>query len=171
MSKFTQSSEDDDISIAEQIRKMSRVMAFCSDDVRHDLQRNLLQAVESLMRSNPVSLNLFASFREMAETVVGKYEDRGKLHIGLRQIFDKENHSNAVAKHSNVWIFQSLKMRFNSHNPAEKFMIDRLLAKRTEEGKLNLTAWGKFVLDYMNKKERENFSPQQDSIHIVPAIN
>lgn len=140
-----------DTSIAARLRSLSATLAYCSDSVRYDIQRNLVRSVEELARTKPLSLVLFRSMEDVAETFISSYgEGRGKVHIGLRRI--AQGQTSAGANGANVEDLSSLRSVFAQNAKADKFMLDRMLAARETDGSLVLSEWGKFVLRYMDKQ-------------------
>lgn len=152
--------------VMEQLQDFSRTLRFCSDDVRYDLQRNLIQTIEQIIRENPNGVGYFKAVREVADSVVDDYKGRGQVHVALRRIADKN--SLQADQASNVLSFGSLRKTFQRHAEADKFLLDRMLAKRNDAGELKLSPWGEFVLSHLDKKQRIALKRQSVEPHISP---
>lgn len=138
-------------SVSEKLRDFNTTLRFCSDEIRYDLQRNLVKTIEQMMRENPNGLRYFKAVRDIADSTVESYKGRGQVHVALRRIADLDN--SALSQGSNVFSFGSLRKTFQRHAEADKFMVDRMLAKRNDAGELKLSKWGEFVLSHLDKKQ------------------
>ena len=152
--------------LVERLREMNSTLNYCSDEVRHDLQRNLIQVVEELMRTNPNRMEYFKAVRDIAETTIQGYKGRGQVHVALRRISDQKD--NNLSDEPNVFSLNNLRKTFARHSEADKFLVDRMLAKRNEAGELKLSSWGTFVLNYMDKQERKTINAIQPLAEIKP---
>lgn len=140
--------------LADKIKNMNKTLQYCSDHVRHDLQRNLIRELEILCRRSPLALSYRKAFRDVAETVVESYKGRGQVHLALKRVHDQTSHE---TRDNNVWSFGRLSAVFKRNTEADKFLVDRMLAKRDlKDDSLKLTIWGDYVLEYLNKCEPEN---------------
>lgn len=137
----------------ERLKDFSKTLRFCSDDVRYDLQRNLIQTLEQMLRENPNGTGRLKAVRDVADSVVDGYKGRGQVHVALRRIAEQRNVSSE--KDSNVLSFGSLKKTFQNHANADKFLVDRMLATRNDTGELELSSWGAFVLSHLDKRQEK----------------
>ncbi len=141
--------DDGDNNIVKNLRSLNRTLAFCSDSVRYDIQRNLILAVEELSRTRPLTLALLKSVHEVADTFADGYEGRGKVHVGLRRIADNE----VIPKGGNVKSLASLSRVFMENNAnTDRYLVDRMLVSRGDSGELSLTGWGTYVLGYLDRQ-------------------
>lgn len=148
---------DDADEIAQKIKDMNRTLQYCSDDVRYDLQRNLVRELEILCRRSPLSLAYRKVFRDIAGSVADSYTGRGQVHLALSRVAKQKCHE---TKDNNVWSFDRLTSVFKRNSEADSFLVDRMLARRSDDGELSLTVWGEYVLEFMEKemaaRNREN---------------
>lgn len=158
--------DDSADSIAEKLKNMNKTLQYCSDEVRYDLQRNLIQELEILCRRSPLSLAYRKAFREVAESVVESFHGRGQVHVALKRVADNHNHE---TRENNVWAMGRLKHVFKRNAEADKFLVDRMLARRDDEEQLNLTIWGEYVLGYLDKQEQSGSAQEGFQPDISPA--
>lgn len=151
-------------SLAEKIKNMNKTLQYCSEEVRYDLQRNLIQELEQLCRRSPLSLSYRKAFRDVAESVVESFHGRGQVHIALKRV---ANHKNHETRENNIWSLQRLKPVFQRNAEADKFMVDRMLARRDDNERLGLTVWGEYVLNYLDKEEDKALLAQDNSPDIA----
>lgn len=141
---------DADKDVANTLRKLNRTLAFCADSVRYDLQRNMIEVIEDMVARKPVNALLFQSFREVAETMIEGFEGRGRVHVGLRRLAEAEKRGAVVQAPEKVTFLGSLSEIFTQNARTDKYLVDRMLARRNSDGEVRLSRWGHFVLDYMD---------------------
>ena len=64
--------------------------------------------------------------------------------------------------------FGSLRKTFQRHAEADKFLVDRALAKRNDAGELKLSKWGEFVLSHLDKKQSRSLEHASHQLDITP---
>jgi len=152
--------------VIERLQDFNKTLRFCSDEVRYDLQRNLVKTIEQMIRENPNGVRYFKAVRDIADSTVESYKGRGQVHVALRRIADQDNSSGN--KGSNVLSFGSLRKTFQRHAEADKFLVDRALAKRNDAGELKLSKWGEFVLSHLDKKQSRSLEHASHQLDITP---
>lgn len=137
--------------MAARLSEINNTLMFCPPSVRYDLQRNVVEVVEELANCQPMNPEILQSVREIAETMVDGYEGRGKVHVGLRRIADKEH--SPQEENGNLKILSALSCVFEQNARTDNYLLDRQLVRRDSDGELSLTTWGSFVLDYMDSQD------------------
>jgi len=135
---------------AARLSELNLTMLICGPSVRYDLQRNVVELVEELARRQPMDPEVLKSVHEIAETMIEGYEGRGKVHVGLRRIAERE--LAPQEEKTNIKTLSSLCSVFEQNSRADNYLLDRQLVRRSSEGELSLTTWGSFVLDYLDTK-------------------
>lgn len=148
-------SGDGDESVAASIRAMGPLMIYGAENVRRELQRDLNRIVETMARNNPASLYHLAAFRELADLIISKSDDRSRLFESMSCTAGKPL-PEAPRRKTNILDFQAFRKLFNQRGAAEKFMTDRMLAERGDDGELKLTAWGDYVLGHLEREKNRN---------------
>lgn len=141
--------------ISTTVRSMGSLMVYGAEDIRCELQRDINRIVETMGRNKPASLYHLAAFRELADLVVSKFEDRGRLFESLSFVAGKPL-PEAPRRKTNILDFQAFRILFNQRGAAERFMIDRMLAERSDNGELKSTAWGDYVLGHLEREISRN---------------
>ena len=148
--------------IAARLREINRTLMFSPPSVRYDIQRNIIEILEELTAEMPTDPDILQSIREVAEGMIEGYEGRGRVHIGLRRIADKPDELNN-GEQSKMHAFSSLRVVFDQNAKADAYLLDRQLARRSDDGELSLTAWGSYVLEYMDENAEEVRALKADS--------
>lgn len=136
--------------MAARLSEINNTLMSCPLAVRYDLQRHVVDVVEELANCQPLKPELLQSVREIAETMVDGYEGRGKVHIGLKRIADKEHAPKE--EQGNLKMLGALSCVFEQNARTDNYLLERQLVRRDSEGELSLTVWGNFVLDYLNEE-------------------
>lgn len=161
---------DGDEDLSQKIKSMGRVMVYSSESVRYDLQRNLLQIVETMRRTSPANLYHWSAFREVADMVVGQAGSAETLREALSRAAGQNPADQPLRKKTNILNFMAFKSLFNQRSGVDKFLTDRMLATRTESNELKLTAWGEYMLEHLKKPEgKHQYSLQDAEILRLPV--
>lgn len=136
--------------MAARLNEINKTLMFCPPEVRYDLQRNVVEVVEELANCQPLKPELLQSVYDIAETMVSGYEGRGKVHIGLRRIADREQAPKE--EEGNLKMLDALSYVFEQNVRTDNYLLERQLVRRDSEGNLSLTIWGNFVLGYLNEE-------------------
>lgn len=157
--------------IADRIKKMSSVLRYCADDVRYDLQRNLIREIEILCKRSPLSLSYRKAFRDVANVVIEDYDSPGRVHVALRRLADQAERAEQPKSGASLVRFNDFARRVLQIEKAERFLVDRQLARREDCGALSLTIWGRYVLEHLDKRQaraRDNANiarlPEMDDV-------
>lgn len=133
--------------VAAYLSELNTTMTNSPPSVRYDLQRILLETVENLMLHQPMDPKILEAIHEIAENMIGGYEEREKIYAGLQRIADDgqtlQNGNGALSE------------AFEQSTRTDSYLLDRLMVERGPDGELSLTLWGDFVLDYLDAIDAE----------------
>jgi len=147
---------------AARLSEINRTLMFSPPSVRYDIQRNIIEILEELTSQMPTDPDLLQSIREVAEGMIEGYEGRGRVHIGLRRLADQHD-APKEEEPGKIHAFSSLRAVFDKNAKADAYLLDRQLARRNDDGELSLTAWGFYVLEYMDEKAQESRALKVDA--------